>query len=66
MQMMWMLVSNGLEVDADVIEADVVWRLLFIVLGRWQGFDLTKNLLKFWLIFKSSFKTLRAAGEKCS
>ena len=38
MQMMWKVVSNGLEVDADVIEADVVWRLLFIVLGRWQGF----------------------------
>ena len=34
MQKVLKLVSNGLEVDADVIEADVVWRLLFIVLGR--------------------------------
>ena len=39
--------SKGLEVDADTIEVDVVGRLLFIALGRWQGSDLTKVLLQF-------------------
>ena len=49
MQMVLNLVSNGFEVDADVVDAVVVWRLLFIVLGRWQGSDLTKVILKFRL-----------------
>ena len=35
--------SKGLEVNADIIEVDVVGQLLFIVLGRWQGSDLTKS-----------------------
>ena len=39
--------SKGLEVDADIIEVDVVGQLLFIVLGRWQGSDLTKLLFCF-------------------
>ena len=37
--------SKGLEVDADTIEVDVVGWVLFIVLGRWQGSDLTKNMV---------------------
>ena len=39
--------SKGLEVDADTSEADVLVRLLFIVLGLRQGSDLTKVLLQF-------------------
>ena len=44
MQAVLKLMSKGLEVDADIIEVDVVGRLLFIVLGQWQGSDLTKNV----------------------
>ena len=47
MQMVLKLVSNGFQVDADIIEVDAVWRLLFIVLGHWQGSDLTTEVLFF-------------------
>ena len=46
MQAVLKLMSKGREVDADIIEVDEVGRLLFIVLGRWQGSDLTKSFVK--------------------